>query len=226
MKSRTLLCLPAVILGAPLSAPAATVVIAPTTPVVTVSDISGAFLPVGTSVRLGFFLNTDFVFLGCEQLPAFIANSFVPLGEATSPAGLGNPADNTLRIDGTTHTITGSITSIVYGNGTPNTLTPGSLSRGTRLFLIVEPLSGPDLGIFSADNWIVPASGDLNMPLRLTDINTPSEVFRGQLAFNGLNSTLIAGSLCPEPGPSLLTLLTAAALTTSRRRPDRIPHPL
>ena len=177
---------------------------------VTLQSISGSFVPAGTRVRVGFFQNLNFSPADCTLVGAEIAANFVPLGELTSPAGLGTPADNTVAISPATNGPTGNISNVVIGDGLPNTVTPGSLSRGTRIFLVVEHFDG---GVFSATNWVVPPGGTGNMLLRLADIDTPAEVFWGQLGTN----SLIVGSLCPEPGAAMLLMVMALGFAARRR---------
>jgi hypothetical protein len=183
------------------AAHAATVFVTNPFPPATFRHLSGALISPLSTIRVGFF--TGAVNFNCESNPLSLQN-FVPLGEATSPAGYGTPAGNSLQVSN--GVISGNINDITFGTGTPNTLENGFLARGTRLYLVVE--DGGEWGAFSATLWNVPTSNLVNiMTLIPRQVDTPQEVFWGQTDGN-----MLLSPQCPEPSVSLLCLLTGAAL--------------
>jgi hypothetical protein len=204
MKSLLMLCL------STTAARAATVFVVNPVPATTFRHLSGAFISQLSTIRIGFF--TGAVNFNCESNPLALHN-FVPLGEATSPAGYGTPAGNTLQVSN--GVISGNINDITFGTGTPNTRESGFLARGTRLYLVVE--DGGEWGAFSATLWNVPSSPLVSiMALNPRQVDTPLEVFWGQT-----DGSMILSPQCPEPGVSLLCLLTGATLLSHRTRGRR-----
>jgi len=108
----------------------------------------------------------------------------------------------------------------VFASGAPNAFTEGGVNRGTRLFLLVydDPVesNSSELGIFSADTWIVPTTTSTIMSLPLVAIDNDDEVFVGDRGSLILSPGLFPW--CPEPSSSLMSLLAGIAMIARRRR--------
>jgi len=214
------------------AASAATVGITTGTPAQTIK-LSGAgnILPTAW-IRVGFFTNlaaVDFATQLADPTPGIlntIATNFIPLGEPSSAAGYGTPAGNSIdavpvpgAVDGSM-TLGGAVNDATFVPGTANTVVAGGVPRGTRLFLLIyDSQQNPtELGIFSATNWLVPASSlvnTANLTLTGVDVNVDGatdEVFRGNLA-----GALILAPI-PEPSAGLLAMAASLGLMLRRKR--------
>ena len=200
---------------------------------VSMLNSAGIALPAGSQVRFGFFLNytaaLDSTLRSGNLNTLFTGdNRFIPFGEATSPAGYGtdSEATNDLKeVPVGSGTIRASVTyqGITYiGNdndvASANTLTPGGVARGTKVFMFLynsQSLdtsgAGFEYGLYSASNWLIPATGAANTSIQLQHVDTNSEVFYGSL---GSLRTAV-----PVPEPTAVTFgLAVIGLALVRRR--------
>jgi len=173
---------------------------------------SGATLPVGSIVRLGFFDDPtgNNSIITSSNLAAINA-IFQPLGtEAGNPAfGSGSLTINAAGIIGS-QTITGVQVDPNPLNGVPT---------GTQLFLWVfnapTAASASEWGIFAANDtsWLAPANSLANISLGTFQLDDPSEILTGQLSGDQLRLEAV-----PEPSAAILLASFGAALGLIRRR--------
>lgn len=141
---------------------------------------------------------------------------FVPLGLGV--AGLGSNIAANQRVNPANGRLANTMTSVTYLDGAANAASSGGINRGTRLFMILlnqesttQTLS-TEFGLFSATNWLIPATGSANITLSLKDVDTAGEVFQG-----GLGSLVLAPTI-PEASSTALALLAGLGLMSRRRR--------
>ena len=189
---------------------------------------SGQLMPDGSGlVRIGYFLNFDpldpgfFARLACPPGPllSYINSNFVPLGEGSPALGsvVGLPLGFTTRtVNGISQPgrLFGTITGVTPTAAPPNTLEPGGVPAGSRLFLLIFDQATPGMstafGLYSATTWLMPSNPSFNFPLATPAVDTYPEVFLGNLGL-----TL---SVCiPEPGTATLSLAAAGAWLSRRR---------
>ena len=181
-------------------------------------------MPNGNRFRFGFFLNLDtsadgIAALGTKTVAELTTgpNRFVPLGEGASNDGRGggNLANLvTSTFGGVAGRLNKSFTGFTWGgDGTAgNTDVAGGLQRGTRLFVMLfdsnSTAGDGSWGLFSGDNWVVPATIGTNttFTIRLDDVDTAAEVMRGSLG------SLHLAPQIPEPSVVVLGLLTGLGL--------------
>jgi hypothetical protein len=151
--------------------------------------------------------------------------SFIPLGENVLTPNLGEiPAPQTAlrftqrQINGVLQQgrLAGQITNVVPVLSTPNSVNPGGVPAGSRLFLLVYAfadgnVAGP-FGVFSADNWLMPADPTLPLQLNTTDVDRAAEVFVGTFGPLGLRAVV------PEPASGTMALAIGIGLISLRRR--------
>lgn len=190
---------------------------------------SGQLMPDGSGlVRIGYFLDFDslkpgfFANFACSPGPllSYINSNFVPLAE--SLPGLGTPSTQpgfyTRTVGGITQSgrLFGAITGVTPTTAPPNTLDPGGVPGGSRLFLLIfnqaTPETSTDFGLYSATTWLMPSNPSFNIPLATPAVDTYPEVFLGNLG-------PLALSVCiPEPGTATLSIAAAGMLLARRRR--------
>ncbi|MES2466927.1 MAG: hypothetical protein V4675_06475 [Verrucomicrobiota bacterium] len=197
---------------------------------VSMLNSAGIALPVGSQVRLGFFLNYTAALdstLRSGNLNSLFtgANRFIPFGELTSPTGYGTASEATNDIKEIAGIIRASVTyqGITYiGNdndvAAANTLTSGGVARGTKVFMFLynsQSLdtsgTGFEYGLYSASNWLIPAAGTADASIQLQHADTSSEVFYGSL---GSLRTAV-----PVPEPTAVTFgIAVIGMALVRRR--------
>jgi len=184
-------------------------------------------------VRVGYFareflsdeLFRDLLSSSAPLVHDYIDQEFVPFGEAPSNLGTANPGNppaiRPRPVMGVLEParLGGNILSIPITSEPPDSLFLGSgVPAGSRLFILVYDAATPwmstELGIFSAINWRMPNNPIQSMILSTVDVNTPDEVFRGQLG-----SLHLAPLNLPEPACAVYTLSLLAGGLIRRRRP-------
>jgi hypothetical protein len=184
---------------------------------VSMLNSAGITLPAGSQVRLGFFLNYTAAL-----------DRFIPFGETASPTGYGtaSEATNDLKeVPVGSGNIRANVTyaGVNYiGNdndvAAANTLTSGGVARGTKVFMFLYNAqsldtsgAGFEYGLYSASNWLIPATGTANAAIQLQHVDTNSEVFYGSL---GSLRTAV-----PVPEPTAVTFgLAVMGMALVRRR--------
>ena len=156
---------------------------------------------------------------------AAIAGRFVPLGEGGPPTlGTSAPASapriNQRTVAGSSQAgrLLGQVTLVTPTAGAANAIDAGGVPAGTRLYLMVYndavAASATELGIFSADTWLMPANNLSNLTMNSVDVNTDLEVFRG-----ARGSLILAPlTVIPEPSTGIMALLAGLGLIARRRR--------
>ncbi len=170
-----------------------------------------------TKYWLGYYVGGSVPTTGPDFVGSINDQSrFIPLGYGTS--GLGSNISALQQIGAVNGRLANTMTSVTYLDGTANALATGGINRGTRLYMILlnqaDTVVGlsTELGVFSATNWTVPATGTANMLLGLKDVDTNGEVFYGSLGSLNLNAVI------PEPSVSGMALLAGFGLISRRRR--------
>jgi hypothetical protein len=200
---------------------------------VSMLNSAGITLPAGSQVRLGFFLNYTVALdstLRSGNLNTLFTgdNRFIPFGETASPTGYGtaSEATNDLKeVPVGSGNIRANVTyaGVNYiGNdndvAAANTLTSGGVARGTKVFMFLYNAqsldtsgAGFEYGLYSASNWLIPATGTANASIQLQHVDTNSEVFYGSL---GSLRTAV-----PVPEPTAVTFgLAVMGMALVRRR--------
>lgn len=154
--------------------------------------------------------------------------AFIPLGEtAGAPLGTGagtstGPRFATRTISSVSYTgrLAGQVTLVSSTTGTANTASAAGVPAGTRISMLVYSdgntimLPGEQFGIFSADNWLMPADSGLNLQLNSNDVNLATEFYRGTSGSLRLSGFAVV----PEASSSTLALLAGLGLIARRRR--------
>ena len=70
------------------------------------------------------------------------------------------------------------------------------------------------MGIFSANQWTMPANSSVNLNINTVHVDTAQEVYRGILG----QGFLMLGGVIPEPGSAGFMLMALGGLTPRRRR--------
>ena len=197
---------------------------------VSMLNSAGIALPAGSQVRLGFFLNytaaLDSTLRSGNLNTLFTGdNRFIPFGETASPTGYGTASEATNDLKEISGIIRANVTyaGVNYmGNdndvAAANTLTSGGVARGTKVFMFLynsQSLdtsgAGFEYGLYSASNWLIPATGTANASIQLQHVDTNSEVFYGSL---GSLRTAV-----PVPEPTAVTFgLAVIGMALVRRR--------
>ena len=197
---------------------------------VSMLNSAGIALPAGSQVRLGFFLNytaaLDSTLRSGNLTTLFTGdNRFIPFGEAASPTGYGTASEATNDLKEISGIIRANVTyaGVNYiGNdndvAAANTLTSGGVARGTKVFMFLYNAqsldtsgAGFEYGLYSASNWLIPATGTANAAIQLQHVDTNSEVFYGSL---GSLRTAV-----PVPEPTAVTFgLAVMGMALVRRR--------
>ena len=197
---------------------------------VSMLNSAGIALPAGSQVRLGFFLNytaaLDSTLRSGNLNTLFTGdNRFIPFGETSSPTGYGTASEATNDLKEISGIIRANVTyaGVNYiGNdndvAAANTLTSGGVARGTKVFMFLynsQSLdtsgAGFEYGLYSASNWLIPATGTANASIQLQHVDTNSEVFYGSL---GSLRTAV-----PVPEPTAVTFgLAVMGMALVRRR--------
>lgn len=182
------------------------------------------------SVRVGYFTNvasSEFA-AGLSDPTTLVFDTvdanFVAIGEGSATLG-GSFTWSIGELSGEgagNHSILQSLNSdsLVFTNSAPaNSRTDAGLPRGSRLFLLVydnaDPAAATELGVFSAEEWIVPLEGDVSfLTLNLRDVDSDAEVFRGAPGA----SVLQLAAVIPEPSAGVFVLLAGAGMLAGRRR--------
>lgn len=181
------------------------------------------------SVRVGYFTNvasSEFA-AGLSDPTTLVFDTvdanFVAIGEGSATLG-GSFTWSIGELSGEgagNHSILQSLNSdsLVFTNTAPaNSRTDAGLPRGSRLFLLVydnaDPAAASELGIFSAEEWIVPSDGGSTLVLNLQDVDSDAEVFRGAPGA----SVLQLAAVIPEPSAGVFVLLAGAGMLAGRRR--------
>jgi hypothetical protein len=195
---------------------------------------AGALLPNGGAlIRIGYFNAAAqgaswLLDLQSEDVGRINSamGAFVPLGENAARPDLGSiPAANaaprftqrTINNVVEQGRLAGQIANITPVVGAPNSLNGGGVPAGSRIALVVysdldSVLNlGEEFGVFSADIWLMPADGGLNLQLNSTNVDVAAEVFRGSIG------SLRLDRIVPEPS-TFLTLSGLAGLMALRRR--------
>ena len=199
---------------------------------VSMLNSAGIALPAGSQVRLGFFLNytaaLDSTLRSGNLTTLFTGdNRFIPFGEAASPTGYGTASEATNDLKEISGIIRANVTyaGVNYiGNdndvAAANTLTSGGVARGTKVFMFLYNAqsldtsgAGFEYGLYSASNWLIPATGTANAAIQLQHVDTNSEVFYGSLG------SLRTAVPVPEPTAVTFGLAVRGMAWVRRRRP-------
>jgi hypothetical protein len=187
----------------------------------------------GSRVRVGYF-NTSAQ--GATWLSDLRSNnvdlinsalqSFIPLGENAAAPNLGTVpttagprfAQRTIDQVSRAGRLAGQIELVNPVAAPANSVNAGGVPNGSRIFMLVYSDNnstlafGEEFGVFSADNWLMPSDGGLNLSLNTTDVDTAGEVFRGTFG------SLKLAPIVPEPATGAMALLAGLGLLARRRR--------
>jgi hypothetical protein len=205
---------------------------------VALKDSSGATLPAGMRVRVGFFVGYTSAMDAVLRAPGGALNlipgqpvQFVPIGEPPLRAGYGDDtsANNMTKTIASAIRWNTNFTNVNYvgdpdSAGDNNTIATGGLARGTRLFVMVYNTGslnpefgapGFEYGLFSDPSFIVPETGTATLSLNVANIDLASEAFYGTIG-NSLHTALLVP--IPEPTAGVFALLAGLGLMVRRRR--------
>jgi hypothetical protein len=198
------------------------------------TTVSSGVQTAGSLIRIGYFNSALQTSTWAQDLRSTeitkvneAMTSFIPLGEsAGGVTGSGSNAATGPRftqrtINSTVYQgrLAGQITGVTSTTGAANSASSSGVPSGTRLYLIVYSdfnsvlAEGDQIGVFSADTWLMPSDNSLNLSLNTTEVNTAGEVFRGSIG-----SLVLAAPFAAIPEPAFASLLVFGTLLGFRRR--------